>query len=156
MSAMMTAVMILPVVWATEDVAVVERKRVEPEVAFYRKYTEGMLGRYAKMSMEAGRVPSLLGRELFRGNVTHYRVASFEDVVIFVHDMEMCLKRLDVEQQRMLTRILVQRYTHAEVAHQMRVPTRTFLRRYEEAVDRLTSILLQVKLLEPLKACQGA
>jgi len=32
--------------------------------------------------MEAGRAPSLLGREMFRGKVTSYRVHSFEDVVI--------------------------------------------------------------------------
>src|SRR3954466_3147517 len=30
---------------------------VEEELAFYRKYTEALLRRYARMSMEAGRVP---------------------------------------------------------------------------------------------------
>ena len=31
------------------------------ELAFYRKYTEGMLRRYMYRSMEIGRVPALLG-----------------------------------------------------------------------------------------------
>ena len=64
-------------------------------MAFYRKYTEAMLRRYQTMSMEAGRVPSLLGRELFRGHVTSHTVHSFEDVVIYVHDVEKCLAKLD-------------------------------------------------------------
>jgi hypothetical protein len=34
------------------------------------------------MSLEAGRVPSLLGQEMFRAKITHYRVESFEDVVM--------------------------------------------------------------------------
>lgn len=41
-------------------------------MAFYRKYTEAMLQRYVRMSMEAGKVPSLLGQEMFHGNVTSY------------------------------------------------------------------------------------
>jgi len=41
------------------------RLRVNPELAFYRKYTEAMLSRYSRLSMESGRVPSLLGRRCF-------------------------------------------------------------------------------------------
>ena len=61
-------------------------------MAFYRKYTEGLLRRYVRLSMEAGRAPSLLGREMFRGNVTNYSVQGFDDVVIFVHDVESCVR----------------------------------------------------------------
>jgi len=57
-------------------------KPPEPQMAFYRKYTEAMLRRYVRMSMEAGKVPSLLGKEMFRAKITSYRVESFEDVVI--------------------------------------------------------------------------
>src|SRR5580700_2505361 len=109
--AMSAAMVILPVVWATaadvapkgevlpEAVERTEQKRTAPEVAFYRKYTEGLLRRYVRLSMEAGRAPSLLGREMFRGNVTNYSVQGFDDVVIFVHDVETCVKLLDEEQQ---------------------------------------------------------
>ena len=44
------------------------------ELAFYRKYTEAMLRRYLRLSMEVGRVPSLMGREMFRGHVSHYKM----------------------------------------------------------------------------------
>jgi hypothetical protein len=87
---MSAALVILPAVWATAAPSrvkktlpeVVQQKKTAPELAFYRKYTEGMLRRYVRLSMEAGRAPSLLGREMFRGKVTSYRVHSFEDVVI--------------------------------------------------------------------------
>jgi|HubBroStandDraft_4_1064222.scaffolds.fasta_scaffold309157_1 hypothetical protein len=71
------------------------QRTIEPGLAFYRKYTEGMLRRYMEMSMQSGRVPSLLGRELFRGKVTSCRVQGFDDVVIFVHDVGRCLEQLD-------------------------------------------------------------
>ena len=99
---MSAALVILPAVWATAPASkpevlseVVEQRRSAPEVAFYRKYTEGLLRRYMRLSMEAGRAPSLLGREMFRGNVMNYSVQGFDDVVIFVHDVESCVKLLD-------------------------------------------------------------
>ena len=51
-----------------------------------------MLKRYARLSVEVGRLPSLLGREFFRTHVTSYTVTTFEDTVIFVHDVENSLR----------------------------------------------------------------
>jgi|SRR5271169_6008166 len=42
-------------------------------------------------SIETGRLPSLLGRAFFRAKVTSYTMVTFEDRVIFVHDIEKCL-----------------------------------------------------------------
>jgi hypothetical protein len=153
---MSAAVMILPVVWATEarPATVVERRQAAPELAFYRKYTEGLLRRYLKMSMEAGRAPSLLGREMFRGKVTNYRVQGFDDVVIFVHDVEKCLATLDEEQQTLIERIALQEYSHGETAGMMGLHLWTVTRGYSDALDALTELFLERKLLEPLIACQ--
>lgn len=170
---MSAACAILPFVWATaaepegmkrkpvaavvavarEDVAAAP---VAPGMAFYRKYTEGILRRYLRLSLEAGRTPSLLGREMFRGKVTSYRVHSFEDVVIFVHDVEKCLAKLDAGQQQIIHRIALQEYTQDELASMTGLPQRTLGRRYAGALDRLTAIFLRVKLLQPMKECQGA
>ena len=140
---------------ASVEMTVVEKEKATVvEVAFYRKYTEAMLRRYAVMSMEAGRVPSMLGREMFRGKVTNYRVHSFDDVVIFCHDVESCLKRLSPEEQKVIKRVAVQQYTHGEAAMMLGLSLRTCIRHYGDAVDRLTRIFLKVNLLEPLKACQ--
>lgn len=157
---MNAAIVVLPVIWATaqERTSPVPKRRAEtrvaPELAFYRKYTEGLLRRYMKLSMESGRAPSLLGREMFRGKVTQYRVQCFDDVVIFVHDVDRCLKLLDREQNLLITRIALQEYTQSETAEMLKLPVRTLLRRYEHALDLLTKHFLERRLLEPLVACQ--
>lgn len=126
------------------------------EVAFYRKYTEGMLRRYLRLSMETGRVPSLIGREMFRGNVTSYRVRGFEDVVIFCHDMEKRLARLEPVERELIKRITLQQYTQGETAGMLGMSLRSCIRRYGTAIDRLTELLLEAEMLEPLKGCQEA
>ena len=129
---------------------------VSPELSFYRKYTEGMLRRYVSMSMEAGRVPSLLGKEMFRGKVTHYEVHGFDDVVIFIHDIESCIRRLDDDQQWLIRRIALQQYTQQEAGHMLGLKRQTIIRRYNDAMNRLTAVLLEVRLLEPFAACEDA
>ena len=162
---MSAAVAVLPMVWAvaSESPELVERRRGHgenhqraPELAFYRKYTEGMLRRYLRLSMEAGRVPSLMGREMFRGYVTSYRVHGFDDVVIFVYDVEKCLKKLSDGQRLLIERVALQEYTQGEAARLLGMSLRTVVRRYADAVDLLTSIFLEAGLLEPLVACQGS
>ena len=164
---MSAALVILPVVWATASPSAsartaetlpedMEQRRTAPEVAFYRKYTEGLLRRYVRLSMEAGRAPSLLGREMFRGNVTNYSVQGFDDVVIFVHDVETCVKLLDEGQQHLIRRIALQEFTLEETASLLQLPLRTVHRRYGNALDELTEVFLERKLLEPSKAGQEA
>lgn len=159
---MSAAAVILPYVWAIGNPQAVQRnpvevprKPVEPQMAFYRKYTEALLQRYVRMSMETGKVPSLLGQEMFHGHVTSYRVESFEDVVIFLHDVGKCLEKLDTEQQHLISRIALQQYSLGETAELMGLKPRTVVRRYGQAVDCLTRVFLSVKMLEPLKCCQG-
>ena len=155
MSALMN---VLPVVQAMSVVVKTSGRRANagPEMAFYRKYTEGMLRRYLRLSMEAGRVPSLLGQhEMFRGRSTSYRVRSFEDGVIFVLDVERCLRRLGEVEQMLITRIALQEYTQGETAALLRMGLRTVVRRYGTAMDQLTEMFLTHGLLEPMLACQG-
>lgn len=162
---MSAALAVVPYLWAVEEMPdAVKPKRknrpraklIEPQWAFYRKHTEGMLRRYMRFSLETGRVPSLLGKEMFRGLVTSYKMESFDDLVIFVHDMDRCMKRVSPLQRLLLARIAIQEYTPEETAQMLRASRRTVVRRYEEALDRLTGVLLEVRLLEPLKICQVA
>ncbi len=117
---------------------------------FYRRYTEAMLRRYVKLSMEAGRVPSMLGRELFRGHVSSYKVHSFEDVSNFVIDVGRCLQTLDAGQQHLVRRIALEEYTQEEAAAMLGMSLRTVVRRYREAIDRLTRVLLDRGMMQPL------
>lgn len=119
----------------------------KPELAFYRKYTEAMLRRYMRLSLSVGRMPALLGHDAFRGKMSTYRVTSFEDSVIFVYDVEKCLKRLDNFSQELIRRIAIQEYTQGEAAGLLRVSLRTIVRRYGEAIDSLTQIFMENRLL---------
>ena len=93
---------------------------------------------------------------MFRGKVTNYQVHGFDDVVIFVHDVERCLAKLDSEQQLIIERIAMQEYTQVEAAGMLGLTARTLMRRYDETLDVLTEILLERKLLQPQIACQEA
>jgi len=70
----------------------------------------GLLRRYMRISIETGRLPSLLGREFFRAKVTYYTAATFEDRVIFVRDAEKCINRLEGWDQQLIARIILQEY----------------------------------------------
>ncbi|MCL2660693.1 MAG: hypothetical protein FWD64_09275 [Acidobacteriaceae bacterium] len=155
----MSAAQVVPMMWA-----VVERRgarlssdgdaRQADEMAIYRMYTAALLRRYVQMAMGAGRTPSLLGRELFRGPVTRYRMSRFDDIVIFVRDIEYCLARLGWEQQSVLDRVALQGYTLEEAALLAGVSQRTLVRRYAHALDLLTALFLECGLLEPIETCQ--
>lgn len=115
----------------------------------YRDRTVALLRRYARSSVEVGRLPSLLGRECFRAKVTSYSMKSFEDIVIFVHDMEAALKRLDPFHQRLIAMNVLEEYSFPEVARLIGCPLRTLERSIPEALDDLSRHLLAGGLLEP-------
>lgn len=123
------------------------------ELAFYRKYTEGMLRRYMYRSMEIGRVPALLGDFSFRGRATHKNGYTFEDSVIFVHDVERCLTKLNAVERELVKRLALQEYTLAETSALTGMSVRTVGRRYSDALDRLTEIFLRLKLMQVPGAC---
>src|SRR6478736_8323956 len=87
-----------------------EEEDQERERRIYRGRTVAMLRRYMRYSIETGRMPSLLGAEFFRAKVTAYTVVTFEDRVIFVHDMEKCLDRLDESSRQLIARHILQEH----------------------------------------------
>ena len=146
-----------PQTWHARQAALEDRER---ERRTYHGRTVGMLRRYMRYSIETGRLPSLLGREFFRAKVTSYRVTTLEDRVIFVHDMDTCLGRLDEFSRQVLARVVLQEYEHEEAARLLGCTRMTLHRKLLEALDRLSEILVSVKLLDVLpgrleKSCQG-
>ena len=132
----------------------------ERERRIYRARTVMMLRRYMRYSIETGRLPSLLGREFFRTQVTSYTVVTFEDRVIFVHDMETCLNKLDEFSRQILARNVLQEHDQAATARLLGCAERTVRNYVPIALDVLTEILLDVGLLERIvpireKSCQG-
>jgi hypothetical protein len=136
---------------AVPATAVAHRSSVaDPDLWLYRDRTVGMLRRYLRISIEVGRLPSLLGREFFRTRVTSYRVSTFEDAVIFVHDVERSLERLDAFDKKLIGRIVLQEYTQEEAARLLQCGRRTVGRRFPEALDRLSENFLAGGLLTRL------
>jgi hypothetical protein len=117
--------------------------------AFYRKHCVALLRRYLRVSMELGRTPCLLGNVVFRGRVSSYRMTSFEDLLIFVFDVEKCLKRLDPASQAVIAHMVLEDYTALETAAITKESLRSVTRIYGEALDRLTRQFLDFGLLGP-------
>jgi DNA-directed RNA polymerase specialized sigma24 family protein len=122
----------------------------DPDLWLYRERTRALLKRYLRLSVEVGRLPSLLGREFFRARVTVYQVTTFEDSVIFVHDVERSLEQLDMFDKRLIATIVLQDYSQDEAARRMNCGRCTVQRRFPEAMDRLSQIFLEGGLLENL------
>ena len=73
---------------------------------------------------------------------------SFEDVIIFVYDVEKCLSRLDAVSLQLIGRISLQEYTQGEAAGLTGMSLRSVTRKYGDALDRLTVEFLRDDLLE--------
>ena len=131
------------------------------ELWLYRERTIAMLRRYLRFAIEVGRLPSILGREFFRSKVTSYRMVSFEDAVIFVHDVERALERLALFHQQVIATVIFEEYTHEEAADVLRCGRRTISREFPMAVDFVSEMFLEGGLLTRLptvpveKTCQG-
>src|SRR5208282_1370091 len=110
----------------------------EMEMWPYRTRTAALLRRYARASVEVGRLPSLLGREFFRSQVTAYTMRNFEDVVIFVADMERAIERLTVVDKKLLAMNVLEEYSIDEVARLLGCTPRNVRRLLQDALDQLS------------------
>jgi len=122
----------------------------DPDIWLYRKKTIGLLRRYMRWSLEAGRVPSLLGRELFRARITANTATTFEARVIFLHDMERCLGRLGDFDRQIIARAVLQEHDHESAARLLRCTRKTIERRLPGVLDQLSEAFLDAELLAPL------
>jgi hypothetical protein len=135
----------------------------DPDLWLYRDRTVALLRRYMRLSIEVGRMPSLLGREFFRTRVTRYRASTFEDSVIFVHDVERSLEELNEFEKKLIAKIVLQQYSKEEAGRLLGCGYRTVERLFPETLDRVSEILLRRGILTGLpktkgevpKTCQG-
>jgi DNA-directed RNA polymerase specialized sigma24 family protein len=135
----------------------------DPDLWLYRDRTVALLRRYMRLSIEVGRLPSLLGREFFRTRVTSYGSSTFEDSVIFVHDVERSLEELNEFETKLIAKIVLQQFSKEEAGRLLGCGYRTVERLFPEALDRVSEILLKRGILTGLpnskrevpKTCQG-
>src|SRR5579871_3650892 len=140
-----------------QTLAMEEAREHERVRRVYRGRTVAMLRRYMRTSIETGRLPSLLGKEFFRAKVTAYTVVTFEDRVIFVHDMEKCLERLDEFSQQLIARHILQEHDRWATARLLNCNEKTVRRLTPYALDRLADVLVKMGLLKAIdeNSCQG-
>jgi predicted DNA-binding protein (UPF0251 family) len=120
-----------------------------PELSLYRNHTIALLRRYFCVSVEVGRLPALLGRECFRTNEQDYHVHSFENMVIFVIDIERCLDRLDPFDKKLIALIVLQEYTQEEAAQLLGCTDRQVRNRFVDAIDTVSAMFLEKRMLKP-------
>ena len=116
----------------------------------YRPRTVALLRRYGHASVEIGRLPSLLGREFFRSRVTSYSMKNFEDMVIFVTDMERTIEELNALERKLVAMNVLEEYSVPEMSRLLGSPQRTIERLLQGSIDQLSRILLSRGLLERL------
>ena len=132
----------------------------EPELCLYRSRTISVLKRYLRLSIETGRLPSMLGNLHFRARVSSYPLHTFEDAVIFVLDVERSLQELDRFSLEVIARVILQEHTPEHAARVMQCASRSVERSLADALDELTKHMLQNGILSRSKispkTCQVA
>lgn len=119
----------------------------EIDLYFLRAHTHGLLRRFLYASFQPCRVGSVLRDPVGRGWVSSRPILTFEDALIFVHDMERCLKTLPSLDRDILTRCVLQEYTQPEAAVLLGMSARTISYKYAAAMDRLTAKLIEDEIL---------
>ncbi len=118
-----------------------------PELCVFRDFTVRLLRRYLYMSVQLGRVPDILGREFFRSRISVRRGVTFENAVVFVHDISRCLEQLHPFDQQVIARCIMQEYTHDEAARSLHCTRQTIQNHLPDALDTLTAMLLERRLM---------
>jgi hypothetical protein len=117
------------------------------DVFYLRAHTHGMLRRYLYASMQPCRIACTLNSPIGRGWVSSRPIRTFEDTIIFIFDMEKCIKSLPSLDRDLLDKIVIQEYTQSEAAQLLGMGTRTISYKFTAALDRLTAKLIEAEIL---------
>ena len=118
-----------------------------PQTSVYRKHTTALLRRYFRLSLSAGRLASPLAAPEPRARVSSYRLTTFEDAMIFVHDMERCLQKLEAWALESIAAYALLELPREQAAAALNLSVAQADRRYATALDRLSGILLQAGVM---------
>jgi len=80
--------------------------------------------------------------------VTSYTVVTVEDRVIFVHDMEKCLDRLDEFSRQLIARHILQEHDQAATGKLLHCTERSVRNYMPVVLDLLSEILIDVGLMK--------
>ena len=144
--------------WSEPPQVETQGEETEPELCLYRSRTVNVLKKYLRLSIQTGRLPSLLGNLHFRARNSSYQLHTFEDAVIFVLDVKRSLQELDRFSREVIGRVILQEHTAEHAARKMHCSNRSIERRLQEALDQLTKHMLERGILSRSeispKSCQ--
>jgi hypothetical protein len=111
-----------------------------------------LLVRFARTALLIGRMPSLLGREIFRSRMEHRPARAFEDSVLFVCDVERCLRQLELLDQRILAFCVLEGNSEWIAARRFHCSQAEISRRLGHSLDALHTTFCRIGLLASVPA----
>ena len=105
--------------------------------SFERARTMGLLHRFFRTALLVGRMPSLIGREVFRTNMRSTPARALEDAVVFVCDIERVLRTLATNDQRLIAFCVLEDHSEWEAARVFHCGQKEASRRLAEVLDLL-------------------
>jgi len=109
-----------------------------------------LLHRFLRTALSVGRMPSLVGREIFRTRVQARPPSAFEDAVLFVCDIEKCLSTLEPLEQRLIAFCVLENRSEWEASRQFRASQGFISRHLGHALDSLHVTFCSRGLLPPM------
>lgn len=115
--------------------------------SYERMRTMAVLHRFFRTALLVGRMPSLLGREVFRTRMTAMPARAFEDSVLFVCDVERCLTYLEPIDQRLIAFCVLEDHSEWEAARQFGRTQSDVSRRLGRTLDLLHETFCRMGVL---------
>jgi len=119
---------------------------------FERMRTLALLRRFFRAALQLGRLPSLMGRETLPSLTAAPAARVFENVVVFVCDVERCLEQLGSFDRRLLACCVFEDHTEWEAARRFHRAQSVISRRLGLLLDHLHAEFIRKGLLTPLPA----
>ena len=117
------------------------------DAMFFRSQTIAIVRHFYEIASQIGRLPSILGREFFRAKISHHAIPSFEEQVVFVHDVEQALATLNEQDAEVLALVGLFHCTLDDAAAMLGRSRRLVVDRYADSIDKLAEIFLETGLL---------
>jgi hypothetical protein len=109
-----------------------------------------LLHRFMRTALSIGRMPSLVGREIFQTRVRARPPSAFEDSVLFVCDIEKCLQALEPLEQRLIAFCVLENRSEWEASREFHASQGFISRHLGHALDLLHVTFCSRRLLPPL------
>jgi hypothetical protein len=115
-----------------------------------------LLHRFLRTALSIGRLPSLVGREIFRTRAHAGPSSAFEDAVLFVCDIEKCLRALEPLEQRLIAFCVLENRSEWEASREFHASQGFISRHLGHALDSLHLTFCNRRLLPPLPEGLGS